>query len=247
MQGLLAEYGLHTMNVKTIQNWMRKLGFKYEPRKKTYYVDTHESKENVEYRAKFIKMYFEYELLAHRWYSITSEKRSEMIKNSEISSEIGYRYEKDGQTFYEFHVDDHPSFQLACEDLQFGGNLSVRKPSNKKPVMMWGQDEAIMKQNLFTLFTWTLPDGSKPLIPKDEGYGVMISAFTSREFGFGLPLTQETLQKVNEIRRKQKYSDESAAKIIYGKTEKPDLFSSPFIIEFEYGQNKEGYWNYDHM
>ena len=247
MKDLLSEYGLRTLNVKTIQNWMKKLGFKYEPRKKTYYVDTHESKENVAYRAEFINSYFEYETLAHRWYSITAEKRKEMIQNNEITSESGYRYEKDGQTLYEYHVDDHPSFQLACNNLEFGGNLSVRFPEGKKPVIILGQDEAIMKQNLFTLSTWTLPDGSKPLIPKDEGYGVMLSAFTSRELGFGFDVPKETLAGVNKNRKGNKYSDETAAKIVYGKAEKHDLESSPFVIEFEYGQNKEGYWNYDHM
>ncbi len=28
---------------------------------------------------------------------------------------------------------------------------------------------------------------------------------------------------------------------------KKQLISSPFIVEFEYGANLEGYWSYDHM
>ena len=32
---LLAEHGLRTLNVKTIHNWMKRIGFKYEPRKKS--------------------------------------------------------------------------------------------------------------------------------------------------------------------------------------------------------------------
>ena len=39
---------------------------------------------------------------------------------------------------------------------------------------MWGQDKAIVKQSLFSLSQWTLPDRSKLLVPKDEGYGVML-------------------------------------------------------------------------
>mmetsp|Transcript_4361 Transcript_4361/g.5020 ORF Transcript_4361/g.5020 Transcript_4361/m.5020 type:complete len:101 (+) Transcript_4361:1324-1626(+) len=32
-------------------------------------------------------------------------------------------------------------------------------------------------------------DGTRPLIPKDEGMGIMLSSFTSREFGYGFVLT----------------------------------------------------------
>ena len=51
---------------------------------------------------------------------------------------------------------------------------------------MLGQDEAIMHKYLFTLLAWTMPDGAMPLIPKDEGYSLMVSAaITCRELGFG--------------------------------------------------------------
>ena len=244
---LLAEYGLRTLNVRTVQNWMKNLGFKYEPRRKTYYVDSHESKENVKYRSKFIEKYFEYEILAYRWYSITPDTRQQMIEMGKISSEIGYKYEVEGETYYEYHVDDHPDFQMACEHLEFGGNLSVRKPPDKKPIQMWGQDEAIMKQYLFTLLSWTLPDGSKPLVPKDEGDGVMLSAFTSRELGFGFTVPPNILDEVNKKRENEKYSDEDAATILFGTAKKTKLTTSPFVRELEYGANKEGYWTYDNM
>jgi hypothetical protein len=35
----------------------------------------------------------------------------------------------------------------------------------------------------------------KPVIPKDEGLGVMISAFVSREFGFGMNLLMSNCKK----------------------------------------------------
>ena len=111
---------------------MKRLGFSFDVRKKSYYVDSHETKENVEYRTEFIAKYFAYELLAHRWYSISEAKRDEMRASKELSSEIGYKYEKDGMVFFEYHVDDHPTFQHACNDLPFGGHLSVRKPKDKK-------------------------------------------------------------------------------------------------------------------
>ena len=43
-------------------------------------------------------------------------------------------------------------------------------------------------------------------------FGVMMCGFVSREFGFGMALTTEQLQRVNAERLGKKYKDESAAK-----------------------------------
>jgi len=48
----------------------------------------------------------------------------------------------------------------------------------------------------------------------------MISAFQSREFGFGLEISDEDLKRVNEWRRGQHYLDELAAKAKRGTSEK---------------------------
>jgi hypothetical protein len=37
------------------------------------------------------------------------------------------------------------------------------------------------------------PDGEKNIAPKDDGSGVMISAFQSREFGFRVVMSEEQL------------------------------------------------------
>ena len=112
---------------------------------------------------------------------------------------------------------------------------------------MLGQDEVIMRQFLMSKLAWTLPDGSRPLVPKDDGMGLMISAFTSRELGFGFSLDEETLKKVNQKRKSEKYSDEAAANIVFGKATKSPLTKSPFVRFLEYGLNKDRYWSYDHM
>jgi hypothetical protein len=57
-----------------------------------------------------------------------------------------------------------------------GGNLSVRKPEDRKSIIGFGQDEAVMKQHCFATEAWTAPSGhQKAIAPKDEGMGVMIS------------------------------------------------------------------------
>jgi hypothetical protein len=55
------------------------------------------------------------------------------------------------------------------------------------------------------------------------------------------------LAKVNQYRRGKLSKDADAAKTIKNKAEKEDLVSSPFVVEFEYGANKEGHWTYDFM
>ena len=132
---------------------------------------------------------------------------------------------------------------------ELGGNLSVRFPQGEKPLICFGHDESIYKQFLLTKKSWIGPDGETNIVPKDDGLGVMISALQSREFGFGLLVTDEQLKEINEKRKHEKYKDLIAAAEAAGTrdgTKKP-LERSPFVRTFEYGADSEGYWNYNHM
>ena len=62
-----------------------------------------------------------------------------------------------------------------------------------------------------------------------------------------MQLTEAQLMLVNEIWRGRKYCDVNAAKNVRGTEEKQPLTNSPFVREFEYGANNEGYWSYEHM
>ena len=112
---------------------------------------------------------------------------------------------------------------------------------------MLGHDECIFKQFQVTNKGWVSDEGVREILPKDEGLGVMISAFQSWEFGFGMTLTPEQLQRVNAKRLGEKYLDEEAAMLKRGTVQKQPLTSSLFYIEFEYGYQKEGYWTYEHF
>ncbi len=79
----------------------------------------------------------------------------------------------------------------------------------------------------------------------------MISAFQSREFGFGLKLSLAEIQQINQFRSEKRplYAEaESAIKINSAAIKKP-ITDSAFILffEYDYGSGKEGYWTYDHM
>jgi hypothetical protein len=251
MHDLFQEHGLSKLSMSTVHRWMHRLGFKYEPRKKCCYVDGHEKPGTKACRKKFVRRHFADEMLMHRWMKMKLTEKLKLEEEEEIELSHGYHC-VDAETeveMVEFHVDDHHGFQDKMNSTtRSGGNLSVRKPPDKKPIIGFGQDEAIMKQHCFTTKAWTAPSGQKAIIQKDEGMGVMISAFVSREFGFGLKLSQEQLQKVNLARRGTKCSDEAAAKETRGgNANKQPLTESPFVVEFEHGANNQGHWRHDHM
>ena len=81
---------------------------------------------------------------------------------------------------------------------KWGGRLSSRMAINTKPLFACKQDEEIFKQFQIIGKAWTWPSAEKALVPKDDGKGVMISAFLSRELGFGATLAGEDLEIVNE-------------------------------------------------
>ena len=77
------------------------------------------------------------------------------------------------------HVDDH-HFEN-CDVGPYGGNLSVRMPEGRKPIIIFGQDESIFNQFSSRGRQWTGPTGQRAIMPKSSGEGLMISAFQSRE------------------------------------------------------------------
>ena len=114
--------------------------------------------------------------------------------------------------------------------------------------MIVGQDESVFAQYLLSTKTWVGPKGQRPLLPKSEGDGFMLSAFVSREFGFGRDLSEDELAKVNHEQRIGKtYIDTQAAVEVLKTTRKPLLTESPFVRYLYIGANNEGYWNSFHM
>ena len=111
----------------------------------------------------------------------------------------------------EYHVDNLPNYEDRLQH-PLGGGLSARRNFDKKPVVILGQDECIFKQYSFTHSSWKHPDGTTSLIPKDDGQGVMISAFCSRKFGFGMVAKNVDLHRINLHQAGKKYLDEEAAK-----------------------------------
>ena len=121
-----------------------------------------------------------------------------MILKGELDAVLGYNYEIDGNTMHEYHCDDHITFQRQCNTLPHGGNLLVRKDPLQTPLLIFGQDGCIFKQYVFSQGQWVLPNGTKQLIPKDEGQGVMLSSFVSRELGYGFEIGAVAMEFINK-------------------------------------------------
>jgi hypothetical protein len=115
---------------------------------------------------------------------MTQVESNELESIGHIAIQCGYNYVDDnGTDMVEYHVDSSYIFEERLSTIQFGGNLSIRKPIDSKTVIYVGQDEAIFKQFLFSSKMWVGPSGQRPLLPKDEGAGTMVSAFVSCEHG----------------------------------------------------------------
>ena len=252
VKDFLQSYGLSKLCMKTVLRWMHVVGFRYTNRSKHYFVDGHEKPETLAYRPVFTKRYLAHELQAHRWIQLSLVASKALEAQDKVAKDIGFPYVDpiENIDMVEYHVDDLPIDTVADLELgPFGAHLSVRRDANLPVVMFIGQDEAIYKQFLFLSKMWTGPKGERALLPKDEGTGVMISAFINREYGLIKELDQHTLDLVNERRYGTRYADEEAAMDVYGSSLKPQLSKdkSPFLTYFDYGENKDGYWDYNHM
>ena len=141
-EDLFVEHQLTKLTLRTVYKWMDRLGFRYQPRMKCYYVDGHEKTEVIAYRRNFIRRYFQQEQRMFRWIQIPLLEVEAMEEAGELQKGMGQRYnanatgqrltsdsDNDHTIWVEFHVDDHPSFQNGMNGTtESGGNLSVFRP-----------------------------------------------------------------------------------------------------------------------
>ena len=235
----------------TIWRWMKRLGYLYTSRTKSFYVDGHAHPAQKQSCREYTKKYpTDWEPRMHRWVQFDKTEVLLQKKEQNIPQEIeGYEYrDENGNDKTEFHVDSCAYlFEYGNKEYQFGGNLSVRMPKGKNPLMIVGQDECTFAQFLLPTKYWGGPKGNRPLLPKPDGQSKMISDFASRELGFGAEITIRKLEEVNELREGKKYADEEAAKEILKTEMKAPLTEAPFVRYFTCGANNEGYWTYNHM
>jgi hypothetical protein len=198
MEQFLETHGLSTVGLTTVWRWMHDLGFSYDMRKKSFYVDGHERSDVVAYRHSFCTDYLTvYEPRCLRWVQLPKDKA---MKMEGVDVEFGYEFD-DSETnikMVEFHVDYCQGITGLKDEAP---RMSVRAPPESKPLMILGQDECVFTQFLLGQRTWVGPKGERPLLPKTEGEGYMLSAFVSRDLGFGRPLSKAELETINVARQ----------------------------------------------
>ena len=181
---------------------MRLLGFQYDARRKSFYVDGHDRDDVVANRTKFCKTYLtELEPYCRRWIHLSLSEAT-TIKALDIGLGHSYFDIIRNEQMIEFHVDywnqlkrqEHPQ-QGDSSMIETRPTTSIRVSSHAKPIMIVGQDESVFAQYLLGSKQWVVPKGQRPLLPKSEGDGYMLSAFVSREFGFGRALTDDEIMK----------------------------------------------------
>jgi hypothetical protein len=71
-----------------VYQWMRALGFRYEVRKKGFYVDAHEKPAMLQYRKKFISRYKNYKRRMQRWIQLTKKESKALEKQKLIPKKV---------------------------------------------------------------------------------------------------------------------------------------------------------------
>ena len=230
--------------VSSASRYLKYLRFMYCERKKSYYNDKHEDGENVRDRIEFINNYHKYELRAEVWVQSLEEEAKKMEEEGKILPDChAYQYDN----MREYHIDTHPDFY------EIGGRLSVRKEPNEKQVVIYGQDETVIKQNTYSNRTWHNHKGASKLLPKTDGYSKMLSVMVGRKFGFGIHLSDVELEEINKRRTDEnsafkEYTSIESAMEIYGTVKKKPLTAKHQLVQyFNLGINQDGFWNYHHM
>jgi len=231
----------------TVLRWVHRMGLSYKTQSKSYMVDGHENEEQRAHRDQHTRFYLaELELKTHRWIQLTEDEYAK-LSFQVLAKPVEYTDDVTGKKMFQFHVDDHEELQALANKKygEFGGN--VHYTWKGKPVIIFGQDESTFNQYAFGNKLWVGSNGERAFLPKHNGMGLMISAFQSREFGFGFDMTPDELARVNHKRKGKSYEDTVAAMDVRGSEKKEPLLESPFVVKLEYGANKDGYWTGNHM
>jgi hypothetical protein len=172
-----------------------------------------------------------------------------------------HHYINEGVPYVEVHVDALYSYSDLDDEMGLpkldseatgglGGWLSCRIFPCVRPVAAIGQDEVIFHPSTMNEMVWMV-DGITQLRSKGgTGNGKMVSGTKTRMHGFAGPkLKKPDFDLVNEARQGKYYPGYAAeaARNLLGSSAKKPLTESPFVRMIDYGAQKDGYWNANHM
>ena len=248
------------ISTTTINVWMRKLGCKHDRVHLSYYTDGHERPDVQAARKVYVRQQRKLALRKPcwkrvEWSSLTEEEKEAFDDRRETGPDAftaeTFQFESGGIEYVEFDVDflsagcDKRHDALREELGADGGEYSIRfdkaaaapcehhhEPEVCRcylPVYHVGQDESVYKCYAREGTEWVIR-GVRGLRKKTEGPGGMVSAFQDEKRGFGLPLSEEEIARVNANRQRVK---------------RAPLKATPGLHFLLPGKNREGYWGFD--
>jgi hypothetical protein len=217
----------------TARAWMHRLGYGYGPNTKNVYVDGHDRADNVEFREGFLERNLQYEKRCHLFIATSNDAAKSMYGFSDDVIAAHTIQLSSDHEIVQFHVDE---FDFNRDDTPLGGALSVLCPG--RPLLSFVQDEAIFRAYDGAKKFW-LKQGETKLGKKGEGRGIMASAFLSEQFGF-VSLAEEQFLELNALRARI-----GKAPLKFFTSYNCKYYPSLYL--FDFGKNREGYWDGDKM
>jgi hypothetical protein len=152
--------------------------------------------------------------------------RTKQMENTGLPGEYLLKLVAGSDGIHKFVTPYETCFQnlLNCER-----NHLPEKCRCKFPIIHMGQDESCYFAYAMPKKVWKVLN-QNVMRKKTEGNGVMISAVVDSHNGFGLPMTSSQIVEVNQFR---------------ASLGKEPIITSPGLKFFDYGLNKEGYWNFN--
>ena len=249
--------GISSMPLATARQWLTYLGFRYDSRKNVFLSDEHEAEANKQRRREYINEHDKDEIIKYRWVQLTETQAKTLIQATHnsthpLTDDTPYHaYEHNNIQMREYHIQENVALLQCVELTGHGGNLSVRKPANRRAMLDFGQDESIFEQNIASSRTWYGSQGQSVPMPKGAGQTLMISMYVGYSLGCGLmaEVSDNAFHAINEKRSNATYLDKESALETLGRTTKKLFVSKKEIqntlcVMFEYGKEKEGYWNF---
>lgn len=239
----LRSCGLSNLSETTCRKMMHWLGCEYDDHKKCFYNNTHEA--HIEARIKYVWQYLEDEKRAPHYVRVRQAYAEKLKQEDKLAQGFdGHPFEKDGEAWLEFHVDDCEEFWDLWKHAPLEEKFSVRLDDQVKRVMFLGQDESVQAQFEFSKKAWRGTEGQQAMRPKGKGKGMMVCGTPGRVNGWDPKMSVEHLNQINANRQGKHYLDRDSALEVNSQTEKPLLTMEtlPWVKFVEFGANSEGWW-----
>ena len=241
---------------ETARRWMIRCGAVFTRRKAGYYTDLHEREDVVQMRLDYLHVNHDLGWRTALWVQLEIGVYARMREAHrdawrDVEKPFFFVYTDDGAaretaeadaTHVEIHVDQYkdtrqrdsakPSVRWDKDAPCKWGHVPDRCLCHRE-IVRCGQDESIFKANALPRRCWIIA-GQINMAKKTEGVGEMASYFIDEEFGMGLPISDDQLDRVNVYRRNRADGGDITP-----------LDISPGGRYLEYGKNRDGYWGYE--